>query len=215
MADDTKEKILKTAGELFATSGFHGVSIRDIAKQADVNLSAVNYHFKNKDGLFGAILAQAKMLFNSKVKAADDGKTDALTFALRIRQIFADHSDEFRNGFTIFLSGEDHTDLLTRIYTETSEICLPGQSTYIAALHREIPGLGDAAANWASHVILSYLAHEAMFTTTQFYKMACSVAPSKFNEDLKDKLATEMVIAVLSHLKANHKEINAKLLKTD
>ena len=45
---DTKEKILETASELFATSGYHGASIRDIAKKAEVNLAAVNYHFNGK-----------------------------------------------------------------------------------------------------------------------------------------------------------------------
>ena len=32
MSEDTKNKILATACQLFADGGFHGVSIRDIAK---------------------------------------------------------------------------------------------------------------------------------------------------------------------------------------
>ena len=48
----TKEKILQTANRLFAKYGFGSTSIRDIATEAEVNLAAVNYHFKNKDNLY-------------------------------------------------------------------------------------------------------------------------------------------------------------------
>ena len=45
---NTKMKILKAADLLFAVKGFAGVSIREIAQEADVNLAAINYHFQNK-----------------------------------------------------------------------------------------------------------------------------------------------------------------------
>ena len=48
----TKEKILIAANELFAKNGFSGASIREIATMANVNLAAINYHFKNKENLY-------------------------------------------------------------------------------------------------------------------------------------------------------------------
>jgi AcrR family transcriptional regulator len=53
---DTKLKILETARLLFASHGFEGTSIRDIAKEANVNVASVNYYFSNKENLFGEIL---------------------------------------------------------------------------------------------------------------------------------------------------------------
>jgi len=49
---DTKTRILDSAERLFAGKGFHSTSLRDITKDAGVNLAAVNYHFGSKDSLF-------------------------------------------------------------------------------------------------------------------------------------------------------------------
>jgi AcrR family transcriptional regulator len=49
---DKKEHIINTAIELFATKGFEGTSIRDIAAAADVNLAMINYYFGSKEKLF-------------------------------------------------------------------------------------------------------------------------------------------------------------------
>jgi AcrR family transcriptional regulator len=49
---DTRSKILCIANDLFGRNGFDGVSIRDIAQAADVNVASINYHFTNKNKLF-------------------------------------------------------------------------------------------------------------------------------------------------------------------
>lgn len=56
MAEDTRERILDTAEELFAERGFDGTSIRDVTAQAGVNLAAVHYHFHSKEALLAAVL---------------------------------------------------------------------------------------------------------------------------------------------------------------
>ena len=53
---DTKEQILDVAERLFAENGFAGTSLRGVIREADVNLSAVNYHFGSKEGLFHAVI---------------------------------------------------------------------------------------------------------------------------------------------------------------
>ncbi|GAB4539089.1 MAG: TetR/AcrR family transcriptional regulator [Pleurocapsa sp.] len=57
-ANDTKEKILNVAERLFAENGFAGTSLRNIIGEAEVNLSAVNYHFGSKEELFRAVVAR-------------------------------------------------------------------------------------------------------------------------------------------------------------
>ena len=55
---DTKERILDVAERLFAERGFDGVSMRDLTREAEVNLAAVNYHFGGKDALIsGGLVA--------------------------------------------------------------------------------------------------------------------------------------------------------------
>jgi AcrR family transcriptional regulator len=47
--------MIEAAGQLFAEKPFDAVSTREIAAAAGVNLSAISYHFDNKEGLYRAI----------------------------------------------------------------------------------------------------------------------------------------------------------------
>lgn len=55
VAENTRERILKAAERIYAASGFHGMSLRDVTVLAGVNLAAVNYHFGSKDKLILAL----------------------------------------------------------------------------------------------------------------------------------------------------------------
>ncbi len=52
--DGPREKLLLAALELFGQYGFDGVSTRELAQKAGVNLQAINYYFDNKRGLYNA-----------------------------------------------------------------------------------------------------------------------------------------------------------------
>ena len=49
---DSRARILASAGKLFAARGYNGVSMRELAQAAKVNLGAVNYHFGGKRKLY-------------------------------------------------------------------------------------------------------------------------------------------------------------------
>lgn len=53
---DKKDQILHSALELFASRGFDGTSIREIAQLADVNIAMINYYFGSKEKLFHEII---------------------------------------------------------------------------------------------------------------------------------------------------------------
>lgn len=62
--DQTKEKILDAAEELFGAQTFDTVSLRDITNRADVTLALASYHFGTKDNLFGAVIARRADILN-------------------------------------------------------------------------------------------------------------------------------------------------------
>lgn len=50
------QRILKTAFQCLSTRGYANVSMRDIADEAGVALSQLNYYYKNKEGLFTEVV---------------------------------------------------------------------------------------------------------------------------------------------------------------
>ena len=50
--EDTRDRILSAAQNLFAEKGFDATSVRDITTEAGCNVASVNYHFGGKDNLY-------------------------------------------------------------------------------------------------------------------------------------------------------------------
>jgi len=55
-AEATKAKLIKNAMELFAKKGFDGVSVDEVAAASEVNKAMIFYYFKNKAGLYEAVM---------------------------------------------------------------------------------------------------------------------------------------------------------------
>lgn len=49
---DKREQILDAAERLFADKGFDAVSVRELAKEANVNLAMISYYFGSKDKMY-------------------------------------------------------------------------------------------------------------------------------------------------------------------
>jgi TetR/AcrR family transcriptional regulator len=56
--NDCRENIITAAIPLFAAKGLNGVSVRELAGAADVNLSMISYYFGGKEGLYSAVLTE-------------------------------------------------------------------------------------------------------------------------------------------------------------
>jgi AcrR family transcriptional regulator len=51
-----QDRILDAAEQMFAEAGFDGASLRDIVREAGVNLATVYYYFESKEGLIAAVI---------------------------------------------------------------------------------------------------------------------------------------------------------------
>jgi AcrR family transcriptional regulator len=55
---DTRARILRIAGELFAQQGYTGTTIADIARELGTTTAALYYHFPSKADILGGLLAE-------------------------------------------------------------------------------------------------------------------------------------------------------------
>jgi AcrR family transcriptional regulator len=67
---ETRERVLRSAAQLFADRGFKKVTVRDICRAARANVAAVNYHFGDKSGLYREVLQRAIDVVRSTNDAA-------------------------------------------------------------------------------------------------------------------------------------------------
>jgi len=71
-AAETSETILDAAEDLFSKHGFHGVTIREVAREAGVDTALLHYYFGTKRGLFDAVfLRRAEVLNRERLEALD------------------------------------------------------------------------------------------------------------------------------------------------
>jgi len=63
------QRILYAAFKCISTKGYANVSLRDIADEAGVVLSQLNYYYKNKEGLFTEVV---KMLAQQYLREIED-----------------------------------------------------------------------------------------------------------------------------------------------
>ena len=59
---DRREDILRASLHLFAEKGFHGTSMRDIAREADITEGLIYHYFASKRDLFRAIIEEHSFL---------------------------------------------------------------------------------------------------------------------------------------------------------
>ena len=86
MADnDCREHIIAAVVPLFAAKGLNGVSVRELASAAGVNLSMISYYFGGKEGLYAAVLT-GQFAILGKLEEIEQMEIDTLQkFELYVR----------------------------------------------------------------------------------------------------------------------------------
>jgi TetR/AcrR family transcriptional regulator, regulator of cefoperazone and chloramphenicol sensitivity len=82
----TRERLLKAATEVFATKGFQSATTREICEAADSNMAAIHYHFKDKEGLYRAVVQAPLEQFAQQTQGFE---VRGSTFKERMRALYA------------------------------------------------------------------------------------------------------------------------------
>ena len=65
-----RDDIMAAAKKVFARNGFHGTTIADVAKEAQLPFESVYQYFDSKDALFGALIAAEGYALRTRVAVA-------------------------------------------------------------------------------------------------------------------------------------------------
>jgi AcrR family transcriptional regulator len=144
---DTRERLLSTAEELFATRGIDAVSVRDITEAAEANTASINYHFGSKRGLIEAIVARrAEGIGRRRAELLDelDGATAvdlrAVTRAMVLPTAELVHDDPSGRFYVSFLTAlGDHPELIAAL-----DAFEPWTEAYLRVLARATPELPES-----------------------------------------------------------------------
>jgi AcrR family transcriptional regulator len=166
----TKDKILDAAEKLFAKAGFDATSLRAITTEAQVNLAAVNYHFKSKEALILEVFArhlrpvaeQRKALLDAYLALAGEGPLELEPIlAAFIRPILEVGSRALTdNGVAAqCLMGRIYStprDFASKMFEENFKDTV---RQFRAALHRALPDLPVEEILWRMHFTIGAMAH--------------------------------------------------------
>ncbi len=72
-SEETRTRILDASEELFALHGYHGTSLRDVARQGQSPIALITYHFSTKENLFDRVIERrASYMAHARMQALDE-----------------------------------------------------------------------------------------------------------------------------------------------
>jgi AcrR family transcriptional regulator len=96
-AEETRQRIIDTATELFVERGYAGTSVRDIAERLGMTTGSLYYHFASKDALLYALVAPLFDAMARFVDAARDSGSVSPTFVRELVDLLDAHAPMVRS----------------------------------------------------------------------------------------------------------------------
>lgn len=187
MTKATKEKIREIAHDLFAKKGYEAVSIRDIAKGADVNLAAINYHFENKLSLYHSVIdfSMNKMMKDLEDIEQNNPGIDTIDYVGLMFDYLIDNESRTLSCFKFFMS-------MSEILKEIEIDCLeddkpPGGQVIERLLKKDIEHIKEQDMGWIIRSICALTFHKAIVACNKnvlTQKKKYGITKSLFKEDL-------------------------------
>lgn len=167
---NSKHKILDAAEMLFARRGYYGVSVREITRQAGVQLALASYHFGTKEEMFRQVVARradehADNLEQSLKKALAEAGDQPPAVDRILRAFLAPIIERAISGdagwkhyvqvLAWAMNMRDNADFIRPL----QERWIPIIRQYVAALHGIYPKATIEDINWAFYFLESSLVH--------------------------------------------------------
>lgn len=159
---ESQEKILDAAEALFAAHGFNGVSMKDIAKAAEVDASLSHYYFASKAGLFAAVIARRADEVNAGRLAAMRRYAEEAKGAITVEGVVRAYLEP---TFQFALAGGEkrlnYLSLIAQLNSTPAGVIAgadvtpfdPVVQVFVGMLRKASPASGDADLYWFYHML--------------------------------------------------------------
>lgn len=137
---NTKDRILDTALDLFANHGYHKTSISQIAKSVGVSKSLVYNYFESKNQLLESIIGtfieqNARLLPSGSIENLDSPE-DLTEYLQKLKLHFTSHSTYYRLLIMLTLQGTVKEIIMPDIL-EKQRVLLPQLNAFFHKFHQE------------------------------------------------------------------------------
>lgn len=190
--EDTRERILEAAEQLFAENGFAATSIRAITAKAGVNLAALNYHFGSKDGLIDSIFKRRIGSLNSeRIRLLDmvESKHEEVTLEEVLEAFLGPAirlASDPSSGGKVFmrLMGRAHTEPGDFFVVKISKHFDKVFGRFSASIQRLLPHLSSGELFWRIHFVVGAMAITMSQKLTLRHLESFETLEGKFGEDV-------------------------------
>lgn len=161
-SEDRRTRILDAAEKLFAEHGYDGVTLRAIAREAEVDVALANYHFGRKHELFeAAFMRRAELLNRWRIDALDRAIAKAAPGPPSVRAVMDAYlrpiltgphvrDPAWRSYFALVAYVNNSTEWGGRLM---SQFFNPMVDRFIAALRLAMPDVPDDRLFWGYHCL--------------------------------------------------------------
>jgi AcrR family transcriptional regulator len=140
----TRARLVEAARELFAERGFDDVTVRDICREAHVNLALVNYHFGDKQGLYSEVMNQAiesVREFNELAAAAPAGSSPEDRIRHFVRVMLHRILEQSDRGAWVHKLAQQEFNRPTAESNRFIELAIAPRLRYLASVAAELLGV--------------------------------------------------------------------------
>ncbi len=164
---DTRTRILETAEGLFATKGYAGTSIREITRDAGVNVAAIHYHFGSKEALLRGVTDRIVRPLNERrfqlldeaLRRSDPAPIEDLLVAFIRPDVETLQELQQRGPTVAHFIGRTYADQTPWIQEMISEQFAETRTRFFSAIAASLPQLPPAEIAWRMAKVAALVVH--------------------------------------------------------
>ncbi len=159
-----KERILRAATELFASKGFDGTSVRDIAEKVRLSVPGMFHYYSSKEEILYEIMTLFMDDAYKKIMEIYNANIDPIEKLSEICKFYVEQYAGHKHQLTILISERKS------LISEHRQICIKKEREYVTALTNLFKELTKRKRLKAiNHSILAFIFFGMVHWTYQWY----------------------------------------------